>query len=296
MSAVTIGIPFFNPGAHFKKALQSIFAQTHRAWELILVDDGSTDGSLELARRIRDPRVLVLSDGRSVGLTHRLNQLVRVSRTEFFCRMDADDIMHPERLERQVDALRHRPSAAFVGSAAYVIDDADQVIGTRTPRETRRPVESLIRVPVIHPTVVGRTAWFRQHAYDARFPRAEDLELWCRTWPHRESWNLDPLLLFYRDAPSRDPRPTLRTYASARKVIREHGPDRIGRVATELLCAREGMKEAMLKAASAVGASSAVMARRNGRTRPEEWTEAQAVLGAIFATTVPGIPGDDPHG
>src|SRR5512138_427624 len=102
---VSIGIPFYNPGRAFEKAVRSVFSQTHADWELILMDDGSSDGSLELARSITDPRVRVLSDGANRGLCARLNQIAREARHGLLCRMDADDVMHPDRLHRQVEEL-----------------------------------------------------------------------------------------------------------------------------------------------------------------------------------------------
>ena len=99
---ITIGISFKNPGKYFRLALQSIFAQTFTTnWELILVDDGSTDDSLILVKSLEDERVYVYSDGQSKGLNVRLNQMIQLANAPYFVRMDADDIMHPQRLEKQ---------------------------------------------------------------------------------------------------------------------------------------------------------------------------------------------------
>jgi glycosyltransferase involved in cell wall biosynthesis len=75
---MTIGIPFYNAEAYLGDAIRSIFAQTYHDWELILVDDGSTDRSLEIARAVRDPRVRVISDGQNRRLPYRLNQITAV--------------------------------------------------------------------------------------------------------------------------------------------------------------------------------------------------------------------------
>src|SRR6266481_9622650 len=118
---LTIGISFKNPGVFFGLALQSVFAQTFSNWELILIDDGSSDGSLELASSLRDPRVRVYSDSKGKSLNVRLNELVRLATGNFFVRMDADDAMHPERLQRQVEILEKNSRSTVVGSAAYSI-------------------------------------------------------------------------------------------------------------------------------------------------------------------------------
>src|SRR6516225_8834217 len=99
---VTVGISFKNPGPYFPLALQSVFAQSFTNWELLLMDDGSTDGSVEFARSLRDPRVRVCTDGYCKNLNVRLNELVSLAGGRYFVRMDADDAMHPDRLKRQV--------------------------------------------------------------------------------------------------------------------------------------------------------------------------------------------------
>src|SRR5690554_4188978 len=93
LPSVSIGIPFFNAEAYLLDAIKSVFAQTHQNWELILLDDGSTDRSLEIARSIDDPRVRVYSDGQNKHLAARLNEIARLARYEYLARMDADDLM-----------------------------------------------------------------------------------------------------------------------------------------------------------------------------------------------------------
>ena len=106
LPSLTIGIPFFNAEATLLDAVRSVFAQTHQDWELLLVDDGSTDRSLELARSIDDPRVRVYSDGRNKRLAARLNEISRLARFDHVARMDADDVCLPERLARRPDSLK----------------------------------------------------------------------------------------------------------------------------------------------------------------------------------------------
>ena len=99
---VTIAIPFYNPGPAFEDAIKSVFAQTYTNWELLLVNDGSTDDSLEKALAIKDSRVQVINDGKNLGLGARLNQIAQLASGEYLARMDADDIMHPERIENKL--------------------------------------------------------------------------------------------------------------------------------------------------------------------------------------------------
>ena len=159
---LTIGISFKNPGPFFGLALQSVFAQSFRNWELILIDDGSTDGSVELAGSLRDPRVRVYHDGQSKSLNVRLNELVRLATGKFFVRMDADDAMHPDRLQRQVEILEKNARSTVVGSAAYSMDKESRIIGFRPARQCWRefwnwrktPPSPTTRSPAFRPVVI----------------------------------------------------------------------------------------------------------------------------------------------
>ena len=119
---VAVGIPFRNAEKTLEDAIRSVFAQTVQEWELFLVDDGSTDRSLEIAHAVRDPRVNVVSDGCKRTLAPRLNQISWLASAPLLARMDADDLMHPARLERQVAYLEKKPEVDVVGSAVVSVD------------------------------------------------------------------------------------------------------------------------------------------------------------------------------
>lgn len=197
---MTIGISFFNPGVFFKIALQSIFAQTFQDWELILVDDGSKDGSLTLAKSLKDPRVRLYSDGETKGLPIRLNQMIEMAQSPYFFRMDADDIMHPHRAEKQYNELVKHDNNTVIGTAAYSIDSNSCVIGLRS-FQAKQQVDFQARHSFIHPTVAASIEWFRQNQYSEQlvYRRAEDAELWCRTTVKTKFINLKEPLLYYRE-------------------------------------------------------------------------------------------------
>ena len=242
---VSIGIPFFNPGPAFEKAVRSVFAQSFTDWELLLVDDGSTDGSLELASRIADPRVRVLSDGRNRGLCARLNQIASESRHELLCRMDADDVMHPERLRRQVGAMAAAPTVDVIGALAIAID-ADNHLGGLLGRATDRSptsADALRFAPFVHPSVMGRRRWFLENPYDEAFVRAEDQELWCRAAPHSTFRVIAEPLLFYRQ-PSRINVPSyVASCRTVRRILSRYGPGLVGRAGTAVLLTKSWGKQ-----------------------------------------------------
>src|SRR5215472_3881837 len=92
---VSIGMPTFNCERTLAIAIRSILNQTYDNWQLLLMDDGSTDRTLEVARGFADPRISVLTDHSHKGLVPRLNQAVEMSQGEYFARMDGDDVAYP---------------------------------------------------------------------------------------------------------------------------------------------------------------------------------------------------------
>ena len=130
MNLVYVGIPFYNAEKIFGLCHTICTKSDLYQLEMTLIDDGSTDSSLALARKYTsDTRVKVISDGRNKGLVYRLNELVKLSDCKYFVRMDADDIMHPQRLEKQLRYLEEHPQADVVGSWAYSIDTGNRVVG-----------------------------------------------------------------------------------------------------------------------------------------------------------------------
>lgn len=197
---ISIGISFKNPKPYFQLAVQSVFAQTFSDWELLLVDDGSTDGSIEFAQSLDDPRVRVIADGWNRNLNVRLNQMVREARGRYFFRMDADDVMHPGRLARQLTVLESSRENTVVGSTCYSIDANSRVVGSREGVSEQKQGFPA-RHSFIHPTVAAPTQWFRRNAYSESFlfHRSQDAELWCRTTASTRFHIIPEPLLYYRE-------------------------------------------------------------------------------------------------
>jgi glycosyltransferase involved in cell wall biosynthesis len=198
---VTVAIVFLNAMPHFRAAVNSVLVQEFTDWELLLIDDGSTDGSLEFAQSIIDPRVRVFADGKNLKLNIRLNQSIELARGEFYFRMDADDVMFPWRLGRQVEALSGLGPDVVLGAAAICIDKASNILGMRRGLAPVRSIYSA-RHALIHPTVCARTDWFRRNKYSEEFVfhRSQDAELWTRCFRHTRLVQLEEPLLFYRDS------------------------------------------------------------------------------------------------
>ncbi len=196
---ITIAIPFFNAEKFLEEAIDSVIWQTYQNWKLLLIDDGSTDRSLEIAKAYaaKDERIHVFSDGANKNLGYRLNQIPHLVTTEYLARMDADDIMHPQRIEQQIQTLQNLPSIDVLGTNAYTIDEKGAVVGIRYATTGD---QKLVQVQAfIHPTIVAKTSWFRMHPYDVEAVRVEDAELWYRTKNTSNFMMLLQPLFFYRE-------------------------------------------------------------------------------------------------
>ncbi len=173
-----------NCGETLAVAIRSILNQTYKNWELLVVEDGSCDRTLEAARGFSDPRISVLFDDSHKGLVPRLNQAVAASHGEYFARMDADDVAYPERLERQMQYLQQHPEVDLLGCAMLMFKDDGVAFGCRPLPETH---EEICRQPasgfcIAHATLMGRVSWFRAHPYGLRAPRAEDYDLFLTSY------------------------------------------------------------------------------------------------------------------
>ena len=182
LPAVTIGIPFYNAETTLLDAVRAVFSQTHENWELILLDDGSTDGSLKLARSIRDPRVRVYSDGKNLRLAARLNQMTKLAKHEFIARMDADDLMAPERIEKLLSILHLHEEYDLVSCATYSIDASSSLKGFRGNEEFSYTFDGILRKSqrFLHAGLIARKSWYQRNRYDESLPVGQDTDLWLR--------------------------------------------------------------------------------------------------------------------
>jgi glycosyltransferase involved in cell wall biosynthesis len=199
MSLITIAIPFYNAEKFLTLAIESVLNQTYKDWKLVLVNDGSSDSSLTIAEKFayQDDRIKVFSDGANKNLGYRLNQIPNLVSTKYLARMDADDIMHPERIEKQISILEADSSIDVLGTNAYSIDENGAIQGIRFLFAS---TQRLAKVrSFIHPTIIAKTSWFKKNKYDALAERIEDEELWIRTAEHSNFQILTEPLLFYRE-------------------------------------------------------------------------------------------------
>lgn len=198
---VSIGMPVRNCQITLQMAVCSVIAQTYPFWELLLIDDGSSDNTLQIAQSFADPRIKVYSDGENRGLPIRLNQAIDMSKGEYFARMDGDDIAYPDRLERQVSYLEQHPDVDLVGAWVLVFNVAGTPLGKRAGPETHAAIcaKPFAGFPVVHPTYMGRLEWFRRYRYNEMVTKSQDQDLLLRSYRFSKFGNVPEILLGYRE-------------------------------------------------------------------------------------------------
>lgn len=205
MPKVSVIMPTYNAEKYLREAVVSILHQTFHDFELIVIDDNSTDGTMNILRSYHDERLRVLT-GPCRGMAAALNMGMDVAKGEYIARMDADDISLPDRFEHQTRLLDTHPETGVCGTNAIAFHNGfengyfgynyfgDPVL------ERPGVFDQIEGVAVCHPTVMFRKSLFEKYnlRYNESYRTAEDQELWSRVLWHAEFYNIQKPLLKYR--------------------------------------------------------------------------------------------------
>lgn len=186
-TAVTILMPCYNAARFLREAVESVRAQTFTGWVLLLLDDGSTDATPRLAASLAqaDPRIVVVSLAHH-GLCATLDEGLRLARTRWVARLDADDLWKPEHLERQVAFLAAHPEVRILGTWGERINERGQRIsrmpvGPRSQQEYEALRQAGRPIHLIHSSVMAcRDTLLEYGGYRAEDFPSEDVHLWNR--------------------------------------------------------------------------------------------------------------------
>lgn len=227
---ISIGIPIYNAEKYLENAIKSVINQTYTKWELLLVDDGSTDHSLNIAKKYEkfDSRIRVIHDGKNKKLPSRLNQIIHESKYDFIARMDADDVMHPQRLEKQIEIL-NQENYDLISSSYYTIDSQNNVVSSRIIEKEKLIIDDFLdgNYYILHPSILARKQWYLENSYDPKFDRAEDYELWFRSII-KDKLNIKILkepLMFYREEGSVSKNKQLLSYKATDTMLNKYKLD-----------------------------------------------------------------------
>lgn len=189
-----------NDEKFISQAVTSILNQTYPYFELIIINDGSTDQTGEIIRSMTDKRIIYV-EKENTGLADSLNIGIHKSKYDWIVRMDGDDISLPDRFEKQVAAIT--PNVDIIGTSALLIDIYGNMCGKIVLPSGKEQLLRLVKraKPIfIHPTVmIRKTLLEKVGFYDSNFKRSQDMNLWLRCLIScNELVNLETPLLYYR--------------------------------------------------------------------------------------------------
>ena len=200
---VSVILPVYNGGLYLRAAISSILGQTYGDFEIIVVDDGSSDDSEMLVDEFNDPRIQLLRQTNQ-GLAATLNRGISLARGAYIARQDQDDLSHPDRLTLQVAHMEAHQDCVLLGSWAQIME-VDRLVD----RFHRHPVDEptlryqlLFNNPFVHSSVLLRRSALQQvggYTTDPERQPPEDYELWSRLSRIGSVANLGQVLLVYRE-------------------------------------------------------------------------------------------------
>ena len=202
---VTVFIPVYNREAYIGTAIESILRQSFPQFELLLVDDGSTDHSVEVLRSYDDPRIRVVCNESNRGIPYTRNRGLELARGEYIALLDSDDTAQPDRLRKQVAFLDHHPDHVQVGGWKQAMDEHGRLLKKRKRQPTAPAdiqAQLLFRCSLTNTTLMGRTAVLREYGYRNSFPVCEDYDLHVRLAKRHKMANIPHILTHARVHPT----------------------------------------------------------------------------------------------
>ena len=202
--ALSVVMPVYNGQKYLEEAINSVLNQTFKDYELLIIDDGSTDSSVEIIKSIEDSRIRLLRNEKNQGIAYSRNIGLKEGKGEFLAWMDCDDLIEPNRLEIQINYLKDNPELGICGTA-------QNRFGEGKPRVTREFSEAelikaalLFRPAVRPPTAMYRMKLIREAnlTYDSRLAVAEDYDFFFEASFVFPIKNLDKVLYHYRASES----------------------------------------------------------------------------------------------
>lgn len=199
MPEISVIMPVHNGEKYLREAIKSVLTQTFSDFELIIIDDGSTDFTADIIKSIDDNRIVYLKNNQNIGISDTLNKGILESKGKYIARMDADDISLPTRFEKQIDFLKANPEVSVLGCAVEIFGEGlKSYVRTFSESSDKIKVDMLFSTPFAHPSLMFRRDVFNQDLYDGNFNGLEDYELWIRLSKKHNMATLSETLFKYR--------------------------------------------------------------------------------------------------
>ena len=199
-AVVSIVIPVHNGEKYIKESIDSCLAQTYSNIEILVVDDKSTDSTLEILKGYGE-KITVLPVEKQNGLGNVINIGIRASKGKYIARMDADDIMYPDRIEKQVEYLENNPSCVAVGGQIDIINENSDITGHREYAQNDKDLKKnrFLFQPFAHPAVTLRKSTLEEIGlYPEDMWKVEDVKLFLILSTKGEFANLPDTVLKYK--------------------------------------------------------------------------------------------------
>ncbi len=198
---ISVVMSVHNGMPYIKDSVESILGQSYKNFELIIVDDFSTDHSCEYLTSLRDKRIKLIKNNKNLGLSASLNKAIKISRGSYIARMDADDISDPQRLSEQISFMTRHTSINLCGTWAILIDENGKKVGKlKYPTDSNEIQKKIVLFnPIVHPSLMAKKSFFDQlGGYSEEYDGAEDYELLMRGSKFFKYANLPKELLLLR--------------------------------------------------------------------------------------------------
>lgn len=198
-SVVSVILHVYNAEKYLSDSIQSILNQTYKDFELIIVDDCSTDASMNIVNSFNDNRIKIIKKQTNTGISDSLKLRIQIAKGKYIARMDADDICLPERFDLQVKQFEVNPNAMIVGSDYYLLEGEKNTYIKNINDSDYQKAVLLLTPCFCHPTVMMKNVFKeKQVFYDKEFIHAEDYKLWTDLYAFGEYLKINKPLLKYR--------------------------------------------------------------------------------------------------
>ena len=201
MCKISILMPVYNGEKYLREAIDSILNQTLKDFELIIINDCSSDDTVNIVRSYNDNRIVLINNKKNLGIAETLNKGIDISKGKYIARMDADDICYPKRLEIQYNFMENNIDIGMCGSHVEVFTEQTNQIHRCPIKDNEIKVLQIFNSAFTHPAVMIRKSVLKDYnlKYDKFYEGMEDYELWIRISKVSKLANIDDILLRYRN-------------------------------------------------------------------------------------------------
>lgn len=199
--SISVIMAVHNGETYIRAAVQSVLKQTFKDFELIVVDDGSTDQTAKMVSEFDDKRIKLIKNQVNMERSYSRNLAVKMSSGEYLAILDADDICLEERFEKQLQFMRSNEDVGLLGSDAYILDQNDKIIGYISPPKGSQYIDWLLNFDsvLVHSSAfIRREVFTKAGGYTIGLEPSEDYDLWCRVSNFTLIENISEPLVMYR--------------------------------------------------------------------------------------------------